>query len=244
MPDNRFYLPQNLEIGSICLIKEMELHHLQHVMRVKEKETIELINGKGQLATGIVQKLERHQASVLIETVISETVKGPTLILAQAMPRIARLEYIVEKATELGVTEIWLFPSTHSEKKEYSPSNIQRLNQILVASLKQSGRLFIPEIVYKKNLRQWTPLSIPAFFGDTAPDAPNFLKVIEKQENTTALWMVGPEQGFTGQESDFIKASLSITGVSLNPNILRVDTAAITGLAILFLSLNKTINKQ
>jgi RsmE family RNA methyltransferase len=56
--------------------------------------------------------------------------------------------------------------------------------------------------------------------------------------------MVGPEQGFTGQESDFIKASLSITGVSLNPNILRVDTAAITGLAILFLSLNKTINKQ
>ena len=131
MPDNRFYLAQNLETGSICLIKEMELHHLQHVMRVKEKETIELINGKGLLATGIVQKLERHQASVLIETVISETVKGPTLILAQAMPRIARLEYIVEKATELGVTEIWLFPSTHSEKKEYSPSNIQRLNQIL-----------------------------------------------------------------------------------------------------------------
>ncbi|NDE82166.1 MAG: 16S rRNA (uracil(1498)-N(3))-methyltransferase [Chlamydiia bacterium] len=239
MPDNRFYLPQNLETGSICSIKEQELHHLQHVMRVKEEETIELINGKGQLATGVVQKLERHQASVLIETVISETVKRPTLILAQAMPRIARLEYIVEKATELGVTEIWLFPSTHSEKKEYSPSNIQRLNQILVASLKQSGRLFMPEIVYKKNLTQWTPLSIPAFFGDTAPDAPNFLEVLEKQENTSSLWMVGPESGFTVQESDFIKGSLSITGVSLNPNILRVDTAAIAGLAILSIALNK-----
>ena len=235
MPDHRFFLPTPFDTSRLLLLQEQEFHHLQNVMRIKEGESVELINGQGQLAIAIVQKLEKHKAHLLLQEVITEQPIDSTLILAQAMPKMARLENIVEKATELGVTEIWLFPSAYSEKKEYSPSQLQRLQQILIASIKQCGRLFLPSLVYKPPLSQWKTLSTPCFFGDTDPHAPHFLQALQKQSIHSALWMVGPEQGLTTQESQLLKTDLAMTGVSINPYTLRVDTAAIVGLALLSL---------
>ncbi|MEI8329670.1 MAG: RsmE family RNA methyltransferase [Chlamydiia bacterium] len=235
MPDHRFFLSAPFHSGGLLFLQEQEFHHLQNVMRIKEGELVELINGQGQLAIAIVHKLEKHKAHLLLQEVITEQPIPSTLILAQAMPRMARLENIVEKATELGVTEIWLFPSVHSEKKEYSPSQLHRLQQILIASIKQCGRLFLPSLAYKPPLSQWKTLTTPCFFGDTDPDAPHFLQALQEQNSLSALWMVGPEQGLTIQESQLLKKDLAMTGVSINPYTLRVDTAAIVGLALLSL---------
>jgi len=231
MPDDRFFVPENFATKATTFLKDQELHHLLHVMRVRVGESIELVNGKGQLAYGILEKIEKQQAHIAIQKVVSEEPPSHTLILAQGLPRLPRLEYILEKATELGVTDIWLFPADQSERKELTPTQLQRLQQILISSIKQCGRLYLPKITLKPALYGWQPLQ-DAFFGDTTPTAPPLIYAYQRQASSS-IWIVGPEKGFTKEETSFLTTSLRAQGVSLHPNTLRVDTAAIAGLSLL-----------
>lgn len=233
MPDDRFFVSERFSEKSRTTLKDQELHHLLHVMRVEVGETIELINGKGQLAKAVLEKVEKQQAHLAIHEVISEEPPSHTLILAQALPRLPRLEYLLEKATELGVTEIWLFPGEYSERKELSPSQLQRLQQILISAVKQCGRLHLPKLVLKPALFAWQPMNISAYFGDTNPQAKPLLSVLDKEQAPDSLWLTGPEKGLSLKEEDFLKHFLNVQGVSLHSNILRVDTAAISGLVLL-----------
>jgi 16S rRNA (uracil1498-N3)-methyltransferase len=233
MPDDRFFLSERLTEGRSSLITEQELHHLQYVMRVEIGETVELVNGKGQLAKATVEKFTKKGAELLVQSVIEEPETASFLILAQALPRLPRLEYIIEKATELGVTDFWLFPAEHSERKELSPSQLQRLQQILISSIKQCGRLYLPRITLKPSLFSWKSGSISTFYGDTKEGAPMLAHALQERSIDSSIFVVGPEKGFTCKEEDFLSGPLGATGVSLHKNILRVDTAAITSMSIL-----------
>lgn len=233
MPDDRFFVSESFSAKSKTTLKDQELHHLLHVMRVQVGETIELINGKGQLAKATLEKVEKQQAHLAITEVISEDPPPYSLILAQALPRLPRLEYILEKAAELGATEIWLFPGEYSERKELSPSQLQRLQQILISAVKQCGRLYLPKLVLKPHLFAWQPLNLPAYFGDTTLKARPLLPILDKEPLSSCLWLVGPEKGLSTKEEAFLLKFLKAQGVSLHTNILRVDTAAIAGLALL-----------
>jgi len=233
MPNDRFFSSEDLKQDHSICIKDQELHHMQHVMRVKENELIEVINGKGQLATGRVKKFHKHTAEVVIDQVINKPRPEYELILAQGIPRLSRLETIIEKATELGATEIWLFPSLQTEKKEITPSQSQRMHQILISSIKQCGRLYLPEIKIKPPLSAWNPLNIPCLFGDTQHAPPSILSLLIEKKINTILWLVGPEKGLTQQETDILTHKLHFQGATLNNNILRTDTAAIAGLSII-----------
>lgn len=232
MPDDRFFVSEHFSVKTKTLLKDQELHHLLHVMRVRVGENIELVNGKGQLAQGILEKVEKQQAHVAVQNVISEATPTTSLILAQALPRLPRLEYILEKATELGVTDLWLFPAEHSERKELSATQLQRLHQILISSIKQCGRLHLPKITLKPPLFAWQPLQ-NAFYGDTRPEASPLIQAFTRTVPAECIWIVGPEKGFSSKETDFLASAIGAEGVSLHSNTLRVDTAAITGLSIL-----------
>ena len=233
MPDNRFFVAENLKKDGSCLITEQELHHMQYVMRVEIGETVELVNGAGQLAKASVERFTKKGAELSIQSIIEEPVTSSSLILAQALPRLPRLEYILEKATELGVTDFWLFPAEHSERKELSPSQLQRLQQILISSIKQCGRLYLPRITLKPSLFSWKSGTIPAFYGDTNQGAKPLVQSLQQTPVDSCIFFVGPEKGFTSKEEDFLSGPFGATGVSLHKNILRVDTAAITGVSIL-----------
>lgn len=233
MPAERFFIDACFKKGGILLIKEEEFHHLAHVTRVRAKETIELVNGKGDLATAYVESIEKHHATVCLQTV--ETTKPParSLILAQALTRPSRLEYIVEKSVELGITELWLFEGILSEKK-ISPSQEKRIHTILISALKQCGRLFLPKLILAPPLLSWKKdeLLATAFFGDTKPEAPSFLSALSKEKSSSYLVVIGPEKGFHAKETLFMEKNLQIQGISLHKNILRADTAAICALSL------------
>lgn len=233
MPVERFFYPELFEEDQLIHFKDRENHHLVTVMRMKIGEAIELINGKGQLAKAVVKEIEKKSSTLLVTLVKTDPSQRKRLILAQAIPRLNRLDYIIEKCTELGVTEIWLFPSTYSEKKNFSENQLERIDALMIAAIKQCGRLFLPKLSLLPALKQWTPFTIPTFFGDTHPDAsPFILKWRQLESPNEAIFCIGPEGGFTEEEEQLLQ-KLGAHGVKLHHHILRTDTAAIASIALL-----------
>lgn len=232
MPHERFFIDTLLETGQLATLDGSEFHHLAHVMRARLGDTVELVNGKGQLAYASIGRLNRENAELTINEVTVSNVSLPKIILAQAMPRFNRLEYILEKATELGVSEIHLFPSALSEKLPSSDNQNRRMAQITINAMKQCGRLDLPSIHFLPPLLEWKPLQGRVFFGDTDPKAPPFKAVF--QPIFPCSLIIGPEKGFHREEILFLKNSLQARGVHLHPFILRVDTAAIAALSQLW----------
>jgi 16S rRNA (uracil1498-N3)-methyltransferase len=234
MPAERYFHSGFLEENQRIHLKDQEHHHLVNVMRTRLGEEIEVINGNGQLAKAVLETIEKKSSSLLVESVQTDSPPSQHLILAQGIPKLNRLEFIVEKGTELGMTEIWLFPAMRSEKKDFSENQMERLHTLMVAALKQCGRLFLPKMVVMPPLKQWKDLDIKTiFFGDVDPEAQTFLSVWNQlKPSNGAIFCIGPESGFTEEEVEFLQ-KLDAHGVKLHPNILRTETAAIASLTLL-----------
>lgn len=233
MPAERYYYPGILQTDSEIVLDGQEFHHLSRVMRTQRGDEVEVVNGQGQLATALVKALDKKQAALLIKAVESKPPESK-LILSQGIPRLNRLEFIIEKGTELGATEIWLFPAVRSEKKEFSPNQVDRLASIAIAAMKQSGRLFLPKISIVAPLKKWGKIpSITGFFGDLRQGAPSLLAYYaDNPPQKDVLFCVGPEGGLSDEEIAILE-SFHFSGVKLHPNILRTDTAALASLCLL-----------
>ncbi|MDF2550555.1 MAG: putative methyltransferase [Chlamydiales bacterium] len=228
MPSNRFFIESIPAEGSAFLTGE-ELRHL-FVMRPKLQEKIELADGRGRVAEALVSSLSKQAAELTIVKV--ETFPPPKcqVILAQAITHMNHLEWLVEKATELGVAAIWLFPGEQSDKKELSSNQQQRLKNISIAALKQSGAPFLPPLEMKDKLAKWQKPLPPLFYGDLNPEAPYLLNALSPLQELA--FIVGPERGFSEREKEIL-SQLPAQGTRLHPHILRTETAAIVSLGII-----------
>lgn len=134
-----------------------------------------------------------------------------TLALALIRPKL--LELAIEKAIELGIDRFILFSAHYSEAK---PPSTERLKTIFTTALKQSGRLFLPEMITADRLELADEAT---FFGSLEPGAQPLNKLPKK-----ATFFIGPEGGFSEDEFALLQAAEPIY---LGPHILRAETAAI-----------------
>lgn len=234
MPAERYFIDSDFIPHRQQELSGAEFHHLAHVMRTRKGENIELVNGKGALAQAFVQEVAKDKAKLQIEEVYQEPTPPFRLVLAQALSKQNRLDVILEKGTELGVDAFWLFPGQHSAKKECYPSQLERAQTITIAAMKQCGRLYLPSLILKPSINEWSTLSQSAFFGDLDPLAPRF-ETAWKQLNPPSypiIFITGPEGGFSEQEIARLK-NLGAQGVKLHSNILRTETASVMALSLL-----------
>ncbi len=227
MPNERFFTHSKINLNEPILINEGELHHLLHVSRCKVNDKIEIINGQGQLAEAEILSIGKKEATTLPLLMKEEPPPKRKVILAQAFPRANRLDTILEKCTELGVTEIRLFPGEKSERKEASE---QRIESILISALKQCGSLFIPKVLYLPKIAEWKELPCRTFFGSFAEGAPHLLSIRDVEGDNCIV--IGPESGLTENEEARL-IDLGASGASLHRNTLRTDTAAIVAVTFL-----------
>lgn len=233
MPAERYFTKQNLVPHETVEINDKEFLHLAKVMRASKGDRVELVNGNGALANAQVKCIEKHKALLEIVEVSFEQPPSFQVIIAQAIPRINRLDFIVEKGTELGMTELWLFPGRHSERQTLSEQQLTHCHSVLVAAIKQSGRLYIPQIRMMTPLKAWKQLDYPAFYGDVNLEAPSFASLWQKESpKDGVIFFVGPESGFHHDEEASLK-NLGAKGVSLHKNILRTDTASLVALSLI-----------
>lgn len=220
MPHDRFYIDSPLE--DTVILEGEELHHLAHVMRKKEGDEIELVNGKNSLAIGTITAIDKKKAAITLNHVETREPLLPNLTLIQALPKLPLLELVLQKGTELGVSHFYIYSAERSEKKDLSPNQEKRLQTIVIGAMKQCGRLDLPSI-------QWGfPIIIgPAFFGDLRPGAPTLSSVA----TLPATLIIGPEKGFSNKETIFLEKIAQ--GIRITPYTLRTETAAIAGLSIL-----------
>ena len=230
MPANRYYLPISLITGETHFLDGDEFHHLAHVMRKKVGDLIELVNGRDHLATAHIDHIKPRVAELTIKSVIQAKPALPPLVLIQALLPLSQLKLVIQKATELGASQVFLFPSTHSEKKTISSSHLTRLNQTIVAALKQCGRLDLPALSFIPTLDRLSLKPQSFFFGDLRSKAP-LLHTLAPLESCAIA--IGPEKGFTEKEIALLETRHQARGIKLHPYILRAETAAITALACL-----------
>lgn len=229
MPDNRFYIDAPLT-GDSLTIEGEEAHHLLHVMRARNGDAIELVDGKGVLAEAKVESCGKRDVKVLITKIHEVCPPFFPLIIAQAMPRFNRLDTLLEKGTELGMSALWLFTGERSEKAILSDNQKERAHKIMVAAMKQCGRLYLPEIRLLPPLKKWTRPDFPLYFGTLEEGVPSLMKAWKPADG--AIFAVGPEKGFSLEELQLLK-HLGGTGVTLHPNILRTETAPLAALSIM-----------
>jgi 16S rRNA (uracil1498-N3)-methyltransferase len=233
MPAERYFLDEELTSHTKKILKGTEFHHLIHVMRTRKGENIELVNGRGALAQAILQEIAKEHATLLIHQVDYTPTLSTHLILAQAFPKPDRLAFILEKGTELGVDEFWLFPGQLSAKKDFFPNQQERSRALTIAAMKQCGRLTLPSIIIKPALDKWGTLKGEAFFGDVDEKAPLFSAAWKKTSpHTFTTFLTGPESGWSQEEVSLLKAK-GAQSVKLHQHILRTDTASIAALSLI-----------
>ncbi len=211
----RFYTHSRLTPGSIAELDPEELHHLKRVLRVRNGEKIELVNGKGQLALAIFND------PIIIQSVHSETKPDRKSVLIQALPEKPHLEFILEKGTEIGITEFWFFPSERSHIQVISDALLSRMKKITISAIKQSKRLFLPSIYAHHHITDFKELSYKLYLAD-----PKGVLFTPPPEPSCGI-IVGPESGFTQKEIDYFLTTCKALPTTLSPNILRAETAAI-----------------
>jgi len=236
---HRFYCPHlTTSTTSLTISDHSEIHHLKKVLRLKTGDTIVAFNGQGIEGKGVIAAMSPHQITLRLEAVTEKSHTGTTIILACAIPKKAKFEFIIEKATELGVDEIIPLLTARTEVRVNQSTAAQkqhRYQTVAVNAAKQSGRTTVPVIhpptefnKLLKNIPQETGLFIPCLVGERK-DIATALSGKSKFKKMT--FFIGPEGDFTPQEVQSAIAAGAVP-LSLGETVLKVDTAAIITVAL------------
>lgn len=243
---HRFYLPPPEWHPDAVRLTDAEAHHARNVLRLQPGEKAVLFNGVGREITAEVTAVSARE--VLLRK-LHETTSPPLrcrITLGQAIPKGKNMDLIVQKAVEIGASEIVPILSDRTVVRldpDDAAQKQAKWQQIAIEAAKQCGQNWLPAIR--------TPRTLAHFFADTAPAAfdlrligslqsdalhlKNILKDFEKehrQRPASVLMMVGPEGDFSPAELNLARAN-SCRPITLGPIILRVETAAIYCLSVL-----------
>ena len=158
----------------------------------------------------------------------------PDIWLCFAPVRKHRTTFIIEKGTELGVSE---FHTVQTERTQFPKLNVEKLRLQAMEAAEQTERLDVPtvQVPHKGSmasfLSQW-PQDRTLVFADEAGDATPALDALQEMAKGPAALLIGPEGGFTPKEREMLRAETFVIPVSLGPRILRADTAALSLLTL------------
>jgi 16S rRNA (uracil1498-N3)-methyltransferase len=228
----RFLVEPHLLVGARAVISGAELRHLR-VRRLRPGSALILSDAHGHQRRGFVVRVDRHRAVIdLTDEELPGRESPLRLVLAQAVLKADRMNAIVEKATELGVSEIVLFTCERSLGRP-SSERLLRWNRIARSATKQSQRSNVPVL---KGPIPWADLlQLPAnclgllFWEGAKETTSTGRRPLEHPAEILAV--VGPEGGFTQGEGEQAE-SAGFVPLALGPRILRAETAAIAAVTL------------
>lgn len=233
MSEIRLFVPGPLTRGTEIAASPDQAHYLAAVMRRAVGDTVLLFDGRSGEWRARIAALSRKAAMLSVEEQTRPQAAEPDLWLLAPVLRRETTEWMVEKATELGVARILL---TTSARSAVTRTNPDRLAAIATEAAEQCERLSVPEVVppapLARVLAGWLPRRhlLLADESRTAPPAP---AVIAGAPPGAWALLVGPEGGFTSGELDGFRKLPFCLAASLGPRILRAETAAIAGLGLI-----------
>ncbi len=231
----RFFIdPANID-KECATITEQEARHLSLALRLKPGNIIELFDGLGMVYQAEITSIGKARVETRILTRHSHQDEPPFLALAQGLVKGKKMDLIIQKATELGITTLLPIIAQHCDIKAVPASQISRWHRIAHEACKQCGRptplLCPPALSLAQLFTQSNEYAAKVIFWEgetsmTLHDLPA-LQAVDR-----VLVLIGPEGGFSEQEAESAVAH-GFRPVSLGPRILRAETAAMAAMAIL-----------
>lgn len=229
----RLFVDAPLTPGAAVDLAADHVHYMRAVMRQREGDRFHIFNGSDGEWIAELTALGKKAGAARLHERIREQTSVPDLWLAFAPIKGARLDFVVQKATELGAA---VLQPVLTERTVVRNLNLDRLRANAIEAAEQCECLSVPEIREPQTLRNllggW-PAGRGLIFCDEGGDRPA-LEALDSVKNQGSAWgiLTGPEGGFSDAERALIHAQKSALPISLGPRIMRADTAAVAALAL------------
>jgi 16S rRNA (uracil1498-N3)-methyltransferase len=230
---HRLRIPTVLWAGGRLRLEGAELHYLRDVLRLRRGARVEVFDGEGQSFLTDVAAIGPTGAELVLREALVRRSESPLdLTLAVAVAKGSKLDWVVEKATELGVSRILPFASQRTiGAVERTAGRIARWRRIASAAAAQSGRVRCPDVAAIETFATLLPLA--AAHDRALLFSPGGEPSRAKPESAVrrAVLVTGPEGGFSTTEvAQAVEAGFSLA--TLGPRVLRAETAAIAAVAV------------
>lgn len=235
MSVSRLFVEADLSAGIEAPLDETQVHYLRHVMRREEGATLSLFNGRDGEWSATLSLRGKKAAVATVGARTREQGTEPDLWLCFAPVKRARIDFIAEKATELGVSTLQPVLTQHTAVERV---NVERLRANAIEAAEQTERLTVPEVrepIGLGSLLDRWPAERRLLMCDETGGGPPIAEALAQLDDAarTAPWAIaiGPEGGFAAAELAALRRMSNVTAVGLGPRILRADTAALAALA-------------
>jgi 16S rRNA (uracil1498-N3)-methyltransferase len=231
----RLYLDAPLLEGGETGLTREQANYLVNVLRLAQGDAVLVFNGRDGEWRASLARPSAKAALLRIETCVRPQERGPDLHYLFAPLKHARLDYMVQKAVEMGASRL---QPVMTHRTQVSRVNLARMNANAIEAAEQCGILALPEIAetstLEKLLGDWPADRHLVFCDEDAPPAePLAVLAATVPAGAPLALLVGPEGGFDAGERADIRRLPQCIAISLGPRILRADTAAVAALALL-----------
>lgn len=228
----RLFVEQNLELNSHTELSEKQSHYLANVMRCQSGEQIYCFNGKNGEFLCRLENVDKKRTKINVLEQTKKLQPEPDIWLLFAPLKKDKTDFVIEKATELGISKIQPVITRYTNSDKVKTDRF--IAQATEAS-EQCGRLSVPEIaepiVLEKLLTSWDDKRL-LFFLDERRQGASAAKAFTLARQRPAAVLIGPEGGFDEAEAKLLNQCPFVKNVSLGPRILRAETASLSALAV------------
>ena len=227
----RFVIASEVDNSGLAHVEGAELHHMRDVLRLSPGSGVSILDAAGGEHLGTLIRYERERATIQIESSRAPQIR-PRIILAIAIVKGPRMDFVVEKAAELGAAELWPIVAAHSIVRAPGTERILRWRRLAIAAAKQSHSESAMEVHPPMNfadLIRTVPKNTLAVV--CAAGSEPLGDAIRRLKPRTILIAVGPEGGFDASEQA-AASQAGFVAVGLGANRLRSVTAALAAVSI------------
>jgi len=237
MSISRIYQSAPLALNATHSLDEKASHHIARVLRASVGELLTLFNGEGGEYTAVITHIDKKSVRVELTEFHAREVESPLQIhLAQGIARGEKMDFIIQKAVELGVTNIIPLVTARCNVRldsEREEKRLQHWQAVAISACEQSGRNHLPTIAAPQSLAAWLPSLQNEKCFVLSPFAEyKLLKTDKLLVNTPVVLLIGPEGGLTDDEIETAIKN-KFTALNLGPRVLRTETATIAAVTVL-----------
>ncbi len=234
---SRIYQPfDKIHSGFEIELDEIARHYLLNVLRLESNDELIIFNGKGEGWNAKILTLNKKHAKVrIMDTLKSENESPLNIHLVQGIAKSERMDFALQKATELGVktiTPIVAARSNIKNDKERWEKKHQHWSRVIISACEQSTRLVLPKLNDVMLFNDWLPTITESTRLVLALNGLNELANINRDTKNIVL-VIGPEGGLTQEEQNLLIDQQGFVGIKLGPRVLRTETAGVAALSIL-----------
>lgn len=229
----RIFTEQLLQTGELAELEESASHHLSKVLRMQAGRELILFNGQGGEFAATIHEISKKHVTVSVAAHTADNRESPLVLeLAIGISRGERFEWVLQKATELGVTKITPLITERTEVKvggERQEKMLDRWQQILVSACEQCQRNLLPELSAPIQISDWLNTVNSEFRFVLHHRDSKTLPTDQKPKSASLL--IGPEGGLSESEIALALAK-NFNALTLGPRVLRTETAPVAAISL------------